>query len=68
MTKTDTVTYAGRYDCGVDVLMPDGRTQHVPHGGELTTTPSHAESLLTQGGEWTRASSKPTTKEEKTDG
>lgn len=55
MSKTtERVRYVGRYECGVDVAMGDGRWDLVPHGGELVTTAAHAESLLTQQGEWER--------------
>ena len=65
MSKTtERVRYVGRYECGVDVAMGDGRWEHVPHGGELVTTAAHAESLMTQDGEWTRAAAKKTKEED----
>lgn len=52
------VEYVGPFPDGVDVPMPDGRYQHVPHGGTLKTTREHAEALLEQPSNWRLAPKK----------
>lgn len=54
MSKQATVRYVGRNRDGVTVRVETGWSEPIEHGETFTTTTEHAESLLTQAGEWER--------------